>query len=217
MIQIAQYISSRVQYKKRSRSGLRRGFLCCAIGEIDKSRCVSYFPTVPYYEAYEERFGVRKESAQGNPTISGILANYYTEGIYAIDVPSIDERDVAAFKEVLEIKNFWFTDELEREFEKVCIHSSDDAFNSAAFKRLGYTLNMGYAYNDIYSSVVNYFDAELFSSDIVDLNELDRRLVNLSIFNSALYKKNGLRIYRSGTPNFDVYFSGGICIWDYYK
>ena len=142
-----------------------------------------------YYEAYEERFGVRKESAQGNPTISGILANYYTEGIYAIDVPSIDERDVAAFKEVLEIKNFWFTDELEREFEKVCIHSSDDAFNSAAFKRLGYTLNMGYAYNDIYSSVVNYFDAELFSSDIVDLNELDRRLVNLSIFNSALYKK----------------------------
>ena len=142
-----------------------------------------------YYEAYEERFGVRKESAQGNPTISGILANYYTEGIYAIDVPSIDERDVAAFKEVLEIKNFWFTDELEREFEKVCIHSSDDAFNSAAFKRLGYTLNMGYAYNDIYSSVVNYFDAELFSSDIVDLNELDRRLVYLSIFNSALYKK----------------------------
>ena len=142
-----------------------------------------------YYEAYEERFGVRKESAQGNPTISGILANYYTEGIYAIDVPSIDERDVAAFKEVLEIKNFWFTDELEREFEKVCIHSSDDAFNSAAFKRLGYTLNMGYAYNDTYSSVVNYFDAELFSSDIVDLNELDRRLVNLSIFNSALYKK----------------------------
>ncbi len=48
MIQIAQDISSRVQYKKRRRSGLRRGFLCCAIGEIDKSRCVTYFSTVPY-------------------------------------------------------------------------------------------------------------------------------------------------------------------------
>lgn len=142
-----------------------------------------------YYEAYEERFGVRKESAQGNPTISGVLANYYAEGLYAIDVPSIDERDVATFKETLSIKNFWFTDELEREFKKVCVHSSADAFNSAAFKRLGYTLNMGYAYSDIYSSVVNYFDAELFLSDIVDLNKLDRRLVNLSVFNSALYKK----------------------------
>lgn len=141
-----------------------------------------------YYEAYEERFGVRKESAQGNPTISGVLANYYTEGIYAIDVPSIDERDVVAFKEVLAIKNFWFTDELEREFKRVCVNSSTDAFNSAAFKRIGYSLNMGYAYNDMYSSVISYFDAEVFSSDIVDLNELDKRLVNLPAFNSALYK-----------------------------
>lgn len=135
-----------------------------------------------YYEAYEERFGVRKESAQGNPTISGILANYYTEGIYAIDVPSIDERDVAAFKEVLEIKNFWFTDELEREFKRACANSSADAFNSAAFKRIGYSLNMGYAYNNMYSSVISYFDAEVFSSDIVDLNELDRRLVCVPVY-----------------------------------
>lgn len=142
-----------------------------------------------YYEAYEERFGVRKESAQGNPTITGALANYYTEGMYAIDVPAIDEKDVVAFKEVLAIKNFWFTDELEREFQRVCVNSSADAFNSAAFKRIGYSLNMGYAYNDIYSSVVSYFDAEVFSDDIVNLNELDRRLVNLSAFNSAVYKK----------------------------
>ncbi len=49
MIQIAQYISSRVYVKKRRRSGLRRGFLTCTIGEIDKSRCVSYFSTVPYH------------------------------------------------------------------------------------------------------------------------------------------------------------------------
>lgn len=48
----------------------------------------------------------------------------------------------------MEIKNFWFTDELDREFERVCVNSSTDAFNSAAFKRIGYSLNMGYAYND---------------------------------------------------------------------
>ena len=28
-------------------NALRRGFLTCIIGEIDKSRCVSYFSTVP--------------------------------------------------------------------------------------------------------------------------------------------------------------------------
>ncbi len=47
-MQIAQDISSRMYVKKRRRSGLRRGFLTCIIGEIDKSGCVSYFSTVPY-------------------------------------------------------------------------------------------------------------------------------------------------------------------------
>ncbi len=47
-MQLAQDISSRMYVKKRRRSGLRRGFLTCIIGEIDKSRCVSYFSTDPY-------------------------------------------------------------------------------------------------------------------------------------------------------------------------
>ena len=46
-MQIAQDISLRMYVKKRRRSGLRRGFLACIIGEIAKSRCVSYFSTVP--------------------------------------------------------------------------------------------------------------------------------------------------------------------------
>lgn len=142
-----------------------------------------------YYEAYEGRFGIRKETAQGNPVISKTLSNYYADGMFAIDVPSIDEKDIFDFQRILSTKNFWFIDELEREFTRICVNSSVDAFNSAAFKRLGYSLNMGYAYNDVYGSVVNYFDEKIFSTDIVDLNELDRRLVNLSIFNSTLYRK----------------------------
>ena len=37
--------------KKRRRSGLQRGFWACIIGEIAKSRCVSYFSTVPNVRA----------------------------------------------------------------------------------------------------------------------------------------------------------------------
>lgn len=117
---------------------------------------------IGYYEAYEERFGLRKESAQGNPVIAGALSNYYNEGIYAIDVPAIDERDVIPFTGALSIKNFWFMDELEKEYAKICIHSSADAFNSAAFKRIGYSLNVGYAYSDKYGSVVNYLMKKFF-------------------------------------------------------
>lgn len=142
-----------------------------------------------YYEAYEERFGIRKESAPGNPVITGVLSNYYNEGIYVIDVPEIDEKDVIPFIEALSIKNYWPMDELEKEFMKICIHSSIDAFNSAAFKRIGYSLNVGYAYSNKYSSVINYFNEEIFSANILDLNKLDRRLVNTSAFGSAMYKK----------------------------
>lgn len=153
-----------------------------------------------YYEAYEENFGVRKESAPGNLTITKALSNYYNEGIYAIDVPVIDERDVMPFIKALSIKNFWLLDDLEKEFTKICIHSSADAFNSAAFKRIGYSLNMGYAYSDKYSSVIKYFDEEIFSTSILDLNNLDRKLVNLSVFGSTLYKKKMILEYIEVAP-----------------
>lgn len=44
-----QDISLKGYVKKRRCSGLRRGFLTGIIGEIDKSRCISYFFIVPKY------------------------------------------------------------------------------------------------------------------------------------------------------------------------
>ncbi len=140
-----------------------------------------------YYEAYEERFGVR--SANGNPVITGALAHYYLDGEYSVDVTAIESEDAEQLSKALSKKSFWFNDEVEKLFREICIHSSEDAFNKAAFKRIGYTLNIGYLYNDDYGTVINYFDQEIFSKDILDLNEYDRRLLVLSAFEAALYKK----------------------------
>lgn len=74
-------------------------------------------------------------------------------------------------------------------FSEICTNSSQDALNKAAFKRIGYSLNIGYLYNDDYGAVVNYYDQEIFSKEILDLNEYDRRLLVLPSFESALYKK----------------------------
>ena len=49
-----------------------------------------------YYEAYEERYGVR--SASGNPVITGALANYYLDGEYSVDVIAIDDGDAEKLK-----------------------------------------------------------------------------------------------------------------------
>jgi hypothetical protein len=140
-----------------------------------------------YFEAYKERYGVR--NAQGNSVINGALANYYLDGEYSVDVVAMDDEDAAALKYALSKKNFWFIDEVEKMFGEICINSSQNAMNKAAFKRIGYSLHTGYLYNYDYGSVSNYYDREIFSKDILDLNEYDRRLTLLSSFESALYKK----------------------------
>ena len=140
-----------------------------------------------YYKAYEERYGVR--SANGNPVITGALANYYLDGEYSVDVSALDDEDALELKQALSKKNFWFIDEVEKLFSEICTNSSQDALNKVALKRIGYSLNIGYLYNDAYGTVVNYYDQEIFSKEILDLNEYDRRLLGLSSFESALHKK----------------------------
>ncbi len=147
---------------------------------------IAYFD---YYAAYEERFGLRKESAQGNPTISNAVGAYYTDGQYVIDAPAINEQDVPAFLEALSKKELWFTDDIEAMFENVCVHTGREAINASAFKRIGYTLHASYAYNSSYGTAISFFDKTIFSRDVLDLTTLDKRMLNLSMFGVALDKK----------------------------
>ncbi|MGL5436960.1 MAG: DNA-directed RNA polymerase subunit alpha C-terminal domain-containing protein [Lachnospiraceae bacterium] len=140
-----------------------------------------------YYEAYEERYGVRKESVQAN--LSSYLDIYNLDGMFSIDVPNIDELDVQAFTQELNKKDFWYIDELEELFLRICTNSSLDSLNSAAFSRLNYTLNAGYAYSNVYNSVSDYFKRKIFSREIIDLSELDNRLLRLPVFYSFLQKE----------------------------
>lgn len=153
-----------------------------------------------YYEAYEERFGLRKETAQGNPVISNAIGNYYIDGQYLIDAPSIDERDVEPFLNALGRKPLWFIEDIEELFDKVCINTTHDAINTAAFKRIGYTLHTAYAYDSSYGTALNFFDEIVFSKDVVDLSSLDRRIGNLSLFGSALDKKKKSLEYIETAP-----------------
>ena len=94
-----------------------------------------------YYAAYEERYGVRRESANGNPAIHNTVGAYYADGKYAIDVPAIDERDIQPLLSALSKKPLWFIEDMEKLFGEVCVHTTQDAFNAAAFRRIGYNLH----------------------------------------------------------------------------
>ena len=142
-----------------------------------------------YYAAFEDRFGIRQDSARGNPVISAAVFPYFLNGKYVENVTYISDLDIEAFKERLQEKSIWFIDELEKLFKEVCVHSSDDALNRVAVRKVGYTLNLSYAFDSAYQSATEFLEKEVFSKDILDLRNLDKRLVVLNLFSSNLDKK----------------------------
>ena len=142
-----------------------------------------------YFAAYEERYGVRRSTAPGNPNITEPLSNFYIDGQYSMDVPAIDMRDVPVLLTELKTKTLWFIDELEDAVAKCCTHTLPEALNVAAMKRIGYILNSCYAFKESYGSMTGYLDAEIFSEAVVDLSILDQRLTALTTFSAILDKK----------------------------
>ena len=142
-----------------------------------------------YYAAYEERYGVRRESSQRNPLIYNTVNQYYTDGMYVIDVPGIDPRDVQPLRAALAKKQIWFIDELETLFLRVCSHTSEEAINAVAFRTIGYTLNTTYAYDASYGTALHFFEQLVFTADKINLELLDRRILDLAMFATVLEKK----------------------------
>lgn len=108
--------------------------------------------------------------------------------------------DIPPFLSALGEKPLWFIEDIELLFDKICIHSTHDAINAAAFRRIGYILHTAYAYKASYGTAMNFFDDVIFCQDIVDLSTLDRRISNLSMFGSALDKKKKSLDYIETAP-----------------
>ncbi|MBP5273335.1 MAG: hypothetical protein ILO36_00145, partial [Abditibacteriota bacterium] len=153
-----------------------------------------------YYEAWEERYGIPGNTAHANKKIRGAVMPYYSRGMYSVDVPVIDDRDIQPLSAELGKKELWFTDEIEALFDRVCRHSPREAINRAAFQRIGYRLCSGYAYPARYSSVVNMLDGVVFNSDTVDLSALDPRLLMQTAFTNALENKRNTLAYIETEP-----------------
>lgn len=163
------------------------------IGDGDESRQVVKFlkevATIEYwtfYEAYEERYGIRKESASAN--LAAYIEQYYVGGEYIIDLPSLATVDVDNIKNALATKDIWPMSELEQLFADICTHSEADAFNGVTLYKLGYSLNAGYAYNRSYGNVIDCFNHAIFHKDLVDLDDVDIEIVRLPVFKSYIVK-----------------------------
>lgn len=142
-----------------------------------------------YYTAYEEIYGVRRESAQGNSAISSTVAPYFINGVYQLSAVFIEETEAAFLAEALKEKELWWVDELEDLFNLICLRSPKEAFNAASFRRIGYILNSGYLFPAEYVSAARFFQEKYLSDNVLDLSGLDNRLLHLPSFHSLLVRK----------------------------
>jgi hypothetical protein len=163
------------------------------IGDGDESRQVVKFlkEVAPieywsFYEAYEERYGIRKETAIAN--LSAYIEQYYVGGEYIIDLPDLATVDADNVKNALATKDIWSIAELEQLFADICTHSEADALNGATLYQLGYSLNAGYGYNRSYGNVTDCFNHAIFNKDLVDLNDVNIEILRLSVFKSYIVK-----------------------------
>lgn len=149
-----------------------------------------------FWTAYEERFGIKRDSALAN--LGNCATPYLVNGTYIIDVPMLDASDVEIVRNELNKKKFWFIDELETLWKQLCIHSSRDSLNAATLRSLGYLMfAAGYAYSNQYNSMRDYlYDEQIRDGEVFKCAEQDQRLVHLSAFQSCLSKEeSALRIF----------------------
>lgn len=142
-----------------------------------------------YYTAYEEIYGVRRETVQSNPAISSTVAPYFINGVYQLNAVFFEDEEAAQLAEALREKELWWLGELEELFDRICTRSPKEAFNAAAFRRIGYILNSGYLFPAEYVSAVRFFEERYLSDNVIDLSELDSKLLHLPTFHSLLVQK----------------------------
>ena len=149
-----------------------------------------------FWGAYEERFGIKRDSAIAN--LGGYATQYLINGTYIAKAPKLNQYDSITIGSKLKRKDFWFIEELEELWKNFGRRSSIDSLNAATLKSLGYLMfSAGYAYSNQYNSMRDYlYDVQIKDGEVFKLNELDQRLLRLSAFQSCLQKEEaGLRLF----------------------
>lgn len=151
-----------------------------------------------FYEAYEDRFGVRKDTAAAN--LCSYLEKYYSEGRYNVDLPDLSVSDEPVIKRLINEKPLWTIKELEAMFTDNCTSSDLNTLNGSTLYNLGYTLNSGYAYSRKYDSMMQCIEDYYFSGDIADISLIDPGIQRLSVFKSYIIQLRSTFNYLEISP-----------------
>ncbi|MDT0672640.1 DNA-directed RNA polymerase subunit alpha C-terminal domain-containing protein [Staphylococcus chromogenes] len=161
-----------------------------SIGTVDREQQVKdlmyeYEPinieefAIKYYETY----GVKIPTVKAN--YMNYLDQYMHGDIISSNNTHIDTNDFEKVKQALLDRDFAFIEDLKS------LVGYDIKGLALILKKLKYKVFTSYIIKSRYRTVSNYFDeVYFFNQDIINFNDIDKRVWNLSAFGSWLYEKN---------------------------
>lgn len=160
-----------------------------SIGNVDREQQVKdlMYENAPLYvdefvQLYYEKFGIKEQTFKANYLnyIDEYIANDYIKS----DVNNFNSEHLKYVEDVINDRDFVFIEDLKEKLDQNIVDLS------IILKHLNYKTFTSYALKNEYETTFNYFNKRFFNNmDIVDLTSIDKRIWNLSSFNSWLYDK----------------------------
>lgn len=134
-------------------------------------------------QKYEDKYGVRVRAVKSN--ILKDFDTYYQNGLYCVDVKILKREKLLQIKEKL-TKRFYFMEDVNTIFQEVIGNSAVDYLNRHNLKKLGYKNNKEYIYGEEYDSAEQYLGEVYLGKEMVDLEEIDIKIIRLHAFYTIL-------------------------------
>lgn len=137
-----------------------------------------------FVKCYRERYGVKESTIKANYLV--FIDKYIYEDYIDVTFDNLKREDIEAVKQAINSQDFLFYKDFLHDLNRNI--SSENI--GLILKYLKYKKYITYLLGPKYPTIRSYFDKQYYEDrDIIDFNELDKRIWELSSFNSWLYDK----------------------------
>ena len=161
-------------------------------GNVDRKKQYSTFleqiaPVTleEYGQLCEMEFGILSQTAMANHL--SYIGEYYHKGIFEANQPLLTDNEILNLEQVLN-QEFYLLEDVKKIIFSILPNLDVSKLNARNYKRLGYKVFSGYLIKNTYSSAQEYFENLFLKSEILNLNDIDSRILFKSVACNLLYE-----------------------------
>lgn len=159
------------------------------IGKVDREQQVKdlLFEHSPihiddFVDLYHENYGIKKQTVKAN--YLQLIDSFVSDEIINVSYDSLDMKDVDYVRSITRDRELIFIEDIKEELK----YEIKDI--QLILKYLNYKIFSSYILKKSYETTTNYFNKKFYDDrEIIDFNNIDKRLWRLSAFASWLYDK----------------------------